>query len=257
MRFSLSDGTIPLLTTKQLAWRTCFRELMWFISGNTDNRKLQAQNVHIWDANASREFLDKRGLINRKEGDLGPIYSHQWRHFGAEYIDCETDYSGEGVDQLATLISNLKDPAQRDSRRLILCSWNVAQIEQMALPPCHCMAQFHVSGCGKKLSCSLYQRSGDVGLGVPFNIASYSFLTHILANHCGLEAHEFILFLGDAHIYAEHLTILTEQSSRKPLPFPKIRFTCNHIRIEDYNENDVEFIKPYYCLEKLAMKLVP
>jgi thymidylate synthase len=243
MRFSLKDGILPLLTTKQVAWKTCFRELMWFIRGETDNHKLQKQNVHIWDGNSTREFLDSRGLTNYPEGVLGPVYGYQWRHYNAPYspsklptsislenhpiptlilrsgIDhiCGKDipywgesaknaghevvgvrgFAGEislaqrresrksntsledrvekpasysGVDQLQNLIDALLDPEQRISRRLILTAWNPQQIDQMALPPCHVLAQFRVRG-GNRLSCALYQRSGDIGLGVPFNIA--------------------------------------------------------------------------------------
>ena len=179
MRFSLKDGIIPIMTTKKLAWKTCFHELIWFIKGSTDNKKLQDKNVHIWDDNASREFLDSRGLYTNQENDLGPIYGHQWRHFNATYTDCNTDYSGKGIDQLQDIINELKSN-NKTSRRLIMTAWNPCQLAEMALPPCHILIQFNVKN-NKYLSCSLYQRSGDVGLGVPFNITSYSFLLHILA----------------------------------------------------------------------------
>jgi len=173
MRFSLADGTLPLLTTKSVAWKTCFRELMWFIRGETDNKKLQSMGVHIWNGNSTREFLDSRGLHTREVDDLGPIYGHQWRHFNADYVDSGTDYSGKGVDQLAEIIRQLSSVEGRTSRRLIMSAWNPCQLDEMALPPCHILAQFNVRE-NKYLSCALYQRSGDVGLGVPFNIASYS-----------------------------------------------------------------------------------
>jgi len=195
MHFDLSENTIPVLTTKKVAFKTCLKELLWFINGHTDNKLLKEQNVKIWNANASRDFLDSRGLYNNKEDDLGPVYGHQWRHFNASYTDCDTDYTGKGVDQLQNIIDQLKNPETRNSRRLVMSAWNPQQLDEMALPPCHILCQFCVTE-GNKLSCSLYQRSGDVGLGVPFNIASYSILTHLIANHCGLEAKEFVYFLG-------------------------------------------------------------
>jgi thymidylate synthase len=244
MRFSLRGGTIPFITTKKFAWKTCFHELMWFVRGSTDARELMRQGVHIWDGNSSRKFLDGRGLTHLTEGDIGPGYGHQWRHFGAPYHGCGANYSGQGVDQLADLIRALKDPAQHSSRRLIISAWNPQQLDEMALPPCHILMQFHVAG-GRRLSCSLYQRSGDVGLGVPFNIASYSFLTHMLAAHCGLEADEFVYFLGNAHIYEPHLQPLMEQSVLKPKPFPRIRFIKIHNDIEKYTLDDIEFLQKY------------
>jgi thymidylate synthase len=244
MRFNLQNGTIPFITTKKLAWKTCFRELMWFVRGSTDVKQLANEGVHIWDANSSRQFLDSRGLTNLAEGDIGPGYGHQWRHFGAPYSNCHENYEGKGVDQLADVIRALKDPAQLSSRRLLVCAWNPAQLNEMALPPCHVLMQFNVAG-GKKLSCALYQRSGDVGLGVPFNIASYSFLTHMIANHCGLEADEFVYFLGNAHIYEPHLKPLMEQSVLRPVPFPRIRFMKVRENIEDYTLDDIEFLQEY------------
>jgi thymidylate synthase len=255
MRFSLSDGILPLLTTKQIAWKACFKELMWFISGNTDNELLMKQNVHIWDANASREFLDSQGLIYLAENDLGPVYGHQWRHFNARYNNCHTDYTGKGIDQLANIIEALKDPGQRSSRRLVMSAWNPAQLSEMALPPCHILAQFNVRE-GKYLSCSLYQRSGDVGLGVPFNIASYSFLTHILANHCGLIAEDFVYCLGNAHIYKDHIDALKEQVLREPYDFPRIRINTVNENIEDYVIDDITWVTPYKYHPAIKMKMV-
>jgi thymidylate synthase len=287
MRFSLKDGKMPLLTTKQVAWKTCFKELMWFIRGETDNKTLQKQNVHIWDANATREFLDSRGLVNYPEDLLGPVYGYQWRHFNAPYI-CGKDIpywsriedsannaglteegirrqnmtdrvekppSYAGIDQLTRIITALRDPVERTSRRLILTAWNPLQIDQMVLPPCHVLAQFRVRG-DNRLSCALYQRSGDIGLGVPFNIASYSFLTHILAKHCGLVADEFVHFLGDAHIYEEHIDALKVQIERSPFEFPIIRIREAKANIEDYDLADIEFAEPYLHYPKIEMDLV-
>jgi thymidylate synthase len=252
MKFSLNNGELPLLTTKKVAWKTCFHELTWFIKGSTDNRELHQKNVNIWDGNASREFLDSRGLHHYEENDLGPIYGHQWRHFNASYTDYNTDYSGKGVDQLANMIRELQTTEGRKSRRLIISAWNPLQLPEMALPPCHVLMQFNVHA-DKYLSCSLYQRSGDVGLGVPFNIASYSFLTHMIAKHCGLIPYEFVYTLGNAHIYEEHLSALSEQMKREPYPFPKISFKQKHENIEDYEIDDIEWIEPYVFHEPIKM----
>jgi len=246
MRFSLRDGTIPFLTTKKLAWKTCFRELMWFIRGETNNHILNSQGVHIWDENVPPE----------KKGDLGPIYGHQWRHFGAKYIDCDTDYTGKGIDQLKHVIDQLNDPEKRKSRRLIISAWNPVQLDEMALPPCHVLMQFNIRH-DTHLSCSLYQRSGDVGLGVPFNIASYSFLTHILAKHCNLIADEFIYTLGNAHIYQEHVDAINEQLLRRPHPFPKITIREKRENIEDYCIDDIEFTRPYIYHDTIKMTMKP
>ena len=254
MRFSLKDGNLPLLTTKKVAWKTCFKELLWFIKGSTSNHELKEQNVHIWNANASREFLDSRNL-NHEENDLGPVYGHQWRHFNAEYENCHSDYNGKGIDQLQNVIQMLKDPEQRTSRRMVVSAWNPCQLDEMALPPCHILFQFYVRQ-GKYLSCSMYQRSGDIGLGVPFNIASYSFLTHIIAKHCGLIADEFVYFLGNAHIYEEHIEPLKEQIERLPRDFPQIKINKSHDSIEEYTLDDIEWITEYTFHKPIKMNMV-
>ena len=253
MHFSLEHGTIPLLTTKKVAWKTCLKELLWFVSGSTNNEILQKQNVQIWNGNASREFLDERGLSNLRTNDLGPVYGHQWRHFNAPYDSCDASYDGKGVDQLAYVIEQLKDPHQRSSRRIIMSAWNPCQLDEMALPPCHVLVQFNVLS-GNKLSCSLYQRSGDVGLGVPFNIASYSFLTHMLAKHCGLEAYEFHYHLGNCHIYDDHIEPLRLQMERKPYEFPKLNINAQYENIEDYKVEDFE-LSDYVCHESIKMNM--
>ena len=255
MRFSLRDGLLPLLTTKRVAWKTCFRELMWFVRGSTSNHELQLENVHIWDDNASREFLDSRGLQDRQEGDLGPVYGHQWRSFNAPYKTCYDDYKGKGIDQLQNIINDLKNPNSRSSRRMVLTAWNPEQLKEMALPPCHVIAQFNVRE-GKYLSCALYQRSGDVGLGVPFNIASYSFLTHILAKHCDLEAEEFVYFLGNAHIYENHIEPLKGQLTRSPKYFPRIQVSKKHENIEEYTLENITWITPYEHHPTIKMEMV-
>jgi thymidylate synthase len=251
MKFNLQNKTLPLLTTKKVAIKTCLKELLWFINGKTDNRLLKKQNVHIWDANASKSFLTSRNL-NYREDDLGPVYGHQWRFFNAPYINCETDYSNQGVDQLSDIINQLKNVSTRKSRRLVMSAWNPQQIDQMALPPCHVLAQFNVSG-EDKLDCALYQRSGDVGLGVPFNIASYALLTHLIADHCGLEANSFTHFLGNAHIYKDHIDPLSTQLTRDPYAFPTIQINKKK-NIEDYTVEDFT-ISNYVYHDKLPMKM--
>jgi thymidylate synthase len=248
MHFSLNDRRVPFLTTKRLAWKTCLKELLWFIRGQTDNALLQAQGVHIWDGNSN-----SNATAASANGDLGPIYGFQWRNFGGEYP--ATDTSRKGVDQLQLVIDALKDPEQRTSRRLLISSWNPCQLPEMALPPCHVLAQFHVTD-GTRLSCSLYQRSGDVGLGVPFNIASYSMLTHLLAHHCDLDAHEFVYHLGNAHIYDDHVTALQLQASREPHDFPRIAIRALHDDINDYELSEFE-VQGYQCHDAIAMAMRP
>jgi len=255
LKFSLKNNTLPLMTTKKLAWRTCLKELLWFIKGDTNNSSLVKKNVHIWSDNGTREFLDSRGLYNREEGDLGPIYGHQWRSFNAKYKTCHEDYSGQGVDQLSNIVDALKDPEKRNSRRLIMSAWNPLQLDEMALPPCHVLSQFHVTH-GNQLTCTMYQRSGDVGLGIPFNIASYSFLTHILAYHCGLVPKELVHFIANAHIYAEHKEALKKQLDNYPRKFPTIHIKEKKEQIEDYGINDINVIdyKPHPVVK---MKMRP
>lgn len=236
MRFSLRDSTMPLLTTKRVFWRGIVEELLWFIKGSTDSKLLTEKNVHIWDANGSKEFLEKSGLGHREEGDLGPVYGFQWRHFGAEYKNKNTDYSGQGIDQLNDIIERIK--ANPYDRRLILTAWNPVDIPKMALPPCHCLAQFYVND--GELSCQLYQRSADVGLGVPFNIASYSLLTHMIAHITNLKPGDFVHTLGDAHIYKDHIEQLKVQLDRKPLGFPKVNFARKVNVIDDFKFEDIQ-----------------
>jgi|TARA_B110001450_G_scaffold212129_1_gene203999 thymidylate synthase len=248
MHFSLENGELPLLTTKKVAWKTCLKELLWFISGSTNNDLLNEQNVKIWNGNSSREFLDSRGLVNNRVNDLGPVYGHQWRFFNADYTTCDDTYNGKGVDQLDYIIKQLKDPKERYSRRLLMSAWNPGQLNEMALPPCHVLVQFNVLP-GDKLSCSLYQRSGDVGLGVPFNIASYSFLTHLIAIHCGLKAHEFCYHLGNCHIYDDHIDQLKIQRNKEPYKFPKLlikqkRDDINNYIVDDFEINDYKSHEP-------------
>lgn len=234
-KYTLSrpDGTLilPLLTTKRVFIRAVIAELLWFVSGDTNAKTLQNQNVKIWDGNASRAYLDSVGLSHKEEGDLGPVYGFQWRHFGAEYKTCHDDYSGQGVDQLAEVIHKLKNNPY--DRRIILSAWNPADLKKMALPPCHMFAQFYVSfpssaptrADGSKkgtLHTLLYQRSCDMGLGVPFNIASYALLAHMLAHICDLVPGSLTHTMGDAHIYLDHREALEVQIERVPKEFPTL-----------------------------------
>jgi len=260
MRFSLADMTLPLLTTKRVFMRGVLEELLWFVHGSTHNSLLQAKGVHIWDGNGSREYLDRIGLTEREEGDLGPVYGFQWRHFGAEYKGAHADYDGQGVDQLAECIRKIKE--NPTDRRIIMSAWNPADIPIMALPPCHMFCQFYVTLPSSssptekpKLSCLMYQRSADLGLGIPFNIASYALLTHMIARVTGCEAHELIMQLGDAHVYRDHVDALQQQLLREPREFPKLKWAREDVAdIDDFKYDDfvVEGYKPY---PKLEMKM--
>jgi thymidylate synthase len=242
MRFSLSKPSsdpsaptliLPLLTTKRVFLRAVVAELLWFIAGSTSSKPLSDQGVKIWDSNGSREFLDSVGLSHREEGDLGPVYGFQWRHFGADYVDAKTDYTGQGVDQLAEVIDKIKNKPY--DRRIILSAWNPADLKKMALPPCHMFAQFYVSfpkppeGAPANtkprgvLHSILYQRSCDMGLGVPFNIASYALLTHMIAHVCDLTPGTFTHTMGDSHVYVDHIEALRTQLEREPRDFPELK----------------------------------
>jgi dihydrofolate reductase/thymidylate synthase len=229
LSFSLKNNKMPLLTTKKTYWKGIVHELLWFLNGNTNSKKLEENNVNIWKQNSSREFLDDLGFNHREVGDLGPVYGFQWRHWGAKYETMYTDYTKKGIDQLKQLIETIK--TEPSSRRLILSAWNVSDLKEMALPPCHMMCQFYVNG--DELSCQLYQRSADLFLGVPFNIASYALLTHIIAKLVGLKASVLNIVFGDVHIYKTHLDAVKEQLTRLPFQFPTI---CIQKDIKDVSE---------------------
>ena len=217
MRFDLSEG-FPLVTTKKLHIRSIFFELLWFLRGDTNVKYLHDNGVTIWD-----EWADENG-------DLGPVYGAQWRKWNCA--------DGGHIDQISSLMQQIK--TRPNSRRLIVCSWNVGEIDSMALPPCHCLFQFYVSR--DRLSCQLYQRSADVFLGVPFNIASYSLLTHMIAQQCDLDVGEFIWTGGDCHLYSNHLEQAKLQLSREPRPYPKLEIMRRPASIFDYKFEDFQIV---------------
>lgn len=250
MRFDLSEG-FPLLTTKRVHLKSIIYELLWFIKGDTNIKYLVDHDVRIWNEwpfekyrNSSdyqnetiEEFVEKIKndvIFAQKYGDLGPVYGKQWRHFGND---------DDFVDQLKQVIEEIKK--NPDSRRLIVCAWNPLEVSQMALPPCHSLFQFYVND--GKLSCMLYQRSADLFLGVPFNIASYALLTMMVAKVCHLEVGEFIHTLGDAHLYSNHLEQIHRQLTRTPRKLPKMMIHRNTDNIEDFVFEDFELVdyNPY------------
>eukprot|EP00760_Papus_ankaliazontas_P022921 PhM_4_TR19075/c0_g1_i1/m.716/K13998/DHFR-TS; dihydrofolate reductase / thymidylate synthase len=250
MRFDLSGGRFPLLTTKRVFWRGVCEELLWFIRGDTNAKHLQDKDIHIWDGNASREYLDSIGLGHREVGDLGPVYGFQWRHYAAQYETCHSDYEGKGVDQLNNVIETLrKNP---NDRRIIMSAWNPPALTDMALPPCHVMCQFYVAE--GKLSCMMYQRSCDMGLGVPFNIASYALLTILIARATGLKPGEFIHTLGDTHVYLNHQDPLVQQLERDPRPFPYLHVKQDRATLEEYQFEDFELLD-YHPYPTIKMEM--
>ena len=222
MRFNLNDG-FPLLTTKKVHLKSVIYELLWFLSGETNIKYLKDNNVSIWD-----EWADENG-------NLGPVYGHQWRSWPTS--------EGKEIDQISNLITQIKK--NPDSRRLIVSAWNVGEINKMKLPPCHCFFQFYVAD--GRLSCQLYQRSADIFLGVPFNIASYALLTQMIAHVCDLKYGEFIHTLGDAHIYINHIDQVNEQLSRIPKKLPKIKINPSVKNIFNFKYEDfsLEEYDPY------------
>ena len=243
MRFDLAEG-FPLLTTKKVHFKSVVYELLWFITGSTNIRPLVLNNVRIWNEWPYERFVKSDAYNNEslddyverikndqtfadKHGNLGPVYGKQWRDFN-------------GVDQLKQLIEGIRH--NPFSRRHIISAWNPAELENMALPPCHMMMQYYVSSDRKRLSCQLYQRSADVFLGVPFNIASYALFTHLIAQVCDLEAGEFIHTFGDVHIYNDHMEQVALQLSREPLPLAHLRLNPMIKEIEDFRYEDIELL---------------
>lgn len=210
------------------------------------------KDIHIWDGNGSKEFLTKLGLGHREEGDLGPVYGFQWRHFGAEYTDMHADYTGKGVDQLANVIHTIK--TNPNDRRIVLTAWNPADLGIMALPPCHMFCQFYVDTERGELSCQMYQRSCDMGLGVPFNIASYALLTCMIAHCCHLKPGDFVHTMGDTHVYSNHVEALKTQLEREPRPFPTLKINPDVRDIDSFKMSDFT-IEGYNPHAKIAMDM--
>ncbi len=236
--------SFPLLDTRKIFYKGIKEELLWFISGSTNSKKLSDKGVRIWNKNSSREFLDNAGLTSYSNGDCGPIYGFQWRHYNASYNGCDADYTGQGIDQLAECIRLIKeDPT---SRRILMHAWNPEQLSQMALPPCHVMYQFYADG--DDLSCSMYQRSSDVVLGLPFNIASLATLTHLVASVTGKTAKSCHITIGDAHIYNDHLENVLRQLSRRPILFgtqPQLVIKNVKQSIDEYTSEDFD-VQSYF-----------
>lgn len=256
LRFDLSNDVFPLLTTKKVFVKGIIHELLWFVQGCTDAQKLTDLGVKIWEGNGLRQFLDSVGLSHHREGDLGPVYGFQWRHFGAEYVDCDTDYTGQGVDQLAEVIYKLKNNPY--DRRIILLAWNPKAFKEMALPPCHMFCQFYVNfpkdGGRPKLLCQMYQRLCDMGLGVPFNIALYALLTRMIAKVVDMDCGEFVHVMGDAHVYRDHIDALKEQIQRQPTDFPKLKINRDVTDIDDFRFEDF-VIEDYHPQAAIKMKM--
>ena len=246
MTFDLRNS-FPLLTTKKMPFKTILRELLWFISGSTNNNKLQEKNVKIWNKNA----IEYNSKSNYKEGDLGPIYGFQWRHFGAEYCGCDENYKNKGIDQIKYIIDKIKTDPQ--SRRLILSSWNPIDIPNMALPPCHVMVQFYIDDI--YIDAQLYQRSGDMFLGVPFNIASYSLLLSIVGKLTGYIPRYFHHILGDAHIYENHVTSVRQQLIRRPYMFPTLTINNSLTDIDLINET-MFTLNNYNCYDVIKADMI-
>ena len=233
MRFDLNQG-FPIVTTKRVHFRSVAIELLWFLRGDTNVQYLQDNKVSIWNEWSTAEQTARFG---RPAGELGPVYGHQWRNFGATK-NTDGSYNHDGFDQLEWLIHEIK--TNPNSRRLIVSGWNPTEANQVALPPCHTLFQFFVQN--GKLSCQLYQRSADIFLGVPFNIASYALLTHMVAQVCGLGLGEFIWTGGDCHLYSNHIEQAELQLSREPLPLPKLRLNPAIDNLFDFKFEDIELI---------------
>lgn len=251
MRFNLENNSFPLLTTKKMFHKGVIEELLWFLKGDTNSKTLEDKGVMIWKDNSSRKALNSLGFEDREIGDCGPIYGFNFRHYGAKYVNCETDYTNCGHDQVKEVLRMLKE--EPNSRRIIINLWNPITLNESVLPPCHVLYQFKVTK--NKLSCSLYQRSGDMGLGVPFNMASAALMTIIFAKLSNLEPYELIHTIGDSHIYLNHEEGLSEQVTRDPHQFPKIEIIQKgQSSVEDFDIDDF-IISNYKYHKKIKLQM--
>jgi thymidylate synthase len=245
IRFNISEN-VPLLTTKKMAWRSCIIELLWFLRGDTNTQFLKQNGVNIWNANTTREYLDKNNKPHLKEGDIGAGYGFQWRNFGGNY----GSDTPNGFDQINYVINEIKTNPK--SRRIFMSAWNPIQMKDMALPPCHVSCQFYVDendiGEPEYLSCHLYQRSVDCFLGLPFNIFSYTVLTYIIAEICDLKPKELIISTGDTHIYKNHIEQMRIQIEREPYISPKLKInpSIKTKKIEEITLKDIELTNYSY-----------
>lgn len=258
LTFDLRNDALPLLTVKQMELRPIVGELLWFLRGGTNSKDLEREGIHIWRANGSREVLDKLNFRDREVGDLGPIYGFQWRYAGIEYKGSDWDYKLEneilgdkrrGYDQIEFLINEIRNNPH--SRRIFLSSWNVQDLSAMALPPCHVSLQLFVHG--ESLSGLLYMRSSDVGLGLPFNIASYAILLHLIAKHTGLRAVELKITIGDTHVYNNHVSGLRKLLERKPYDPPTL--IIRDKTVKDLGEYEIDDFKLYNYRSHERVKL--
>lgn len=253
LRFNNIEQHFPLLTTKRVFWKGVSKELMWFLSGSTDATLLQKEGVHIWDGNTSREFLDKNGLEYYDEGDCGPFYGFQWRHFGADYEDKYANYEGKGYDQVKWCIDEIKK--NPTSRRLIVSAWNASVLKEMCLNPCHVMYQFYANPETKELSVHMYQRSADVFLGLPFNIASTALFLKLMCKMTDYQPKDVVVSLGDAHIYSNHVEQCKTQMERKPYDFPQLEIADKQVDdISEYTTEDFKIMN-YKCHPTIKAKM--
>lgn len=244
---------LPILTTKKVNYENIIKELLFFISGKTDTKILEDQGVNIWKGNTSKSFLEQRDL-DYEEGDMGPGYGFQWRHWGADYIDATADYTEKGIDQLTRLIEGIKK--EPHSRRHVLSTWSVSDIPKMALPPCHILAQFNVSGDRSYLDCQFYMRSTDTFLGLPYNLTSYALLTYMIAHVTNLKPRKLVYVGGDTHIYSNHGLQVKKQLARTPRPFPTLRFRkASKIKNIDDFEFDSFIIEGYSSWSMISAKM--
>jgi thymidylate synthase len=258
MCFDLQNNILPLLTTKKMFTRGILEELLFFLRGETNSKILEEKKVNIWKSNTTREFLDNNNLSHYTEGDMGPMYGFQWRHFNAEYNGCDKDYSGKGIDQLEEVVKDLQ--YNKYSRRILMTTYNPRQAKQGVLYPCHgIVVQFGIED-DNKLCCHMYQRSADYALGVPFNITSYAFLVHILCSilktkNCNYIAGKLYMSFGDVHLYENHVEAAKMQLERTPFLFPELRIKKEILNFQDIKSDDFEIIN-YKSHDKLNFEMV-